>query len=447
MATTATVLDVPSLVSQLMSIERKPIDKLNAKVTDFQSRISSFGTLAGLVSTFQGALTGLKSSLQGYRATSSDASIFSATAANTAVAGTYTLNISRLAQAQNLVAAGQASATTAIATSAATATFTMGGTTTSISIAAGATLENIRDSINAAKPGVTATIVNDGTGTPYRLALTASATGLTNGVSSITVSGGGTALNDLLAFDSTAPSSYTMQETVAAQDASLSVNGIAITGASNTIAGAIQGVTLSLNKTSATPVTLAVGRDTAAISSAASGFVDAYNALVTQLKSRSAYGNATAAAGALAGDGTVRQMLDQLRGIFTTPTSGGSLSYLAEVGIATQTGGTLKLDGTKLADAMTKDFADVDNLFNSATGFGTRLAAWATSVTQTGGAIDLKTKSLNSSVNDYNSQIAKLETRMTALKKQYTTTYTNLNLFLANMNSTSSYLTSQFTKG
>jgi flagellar hook-associated protein 2 len=449
-ASSSTVLDVPTLVSQLMAVERQPIDKLNTQISSYQTKISTFGTLSGLVSSFQTAVQGLNASLQNYSATASDSSVFSASAASTASAGTYSLSVSKLAQAQNLVAAGQASDSSAISSTASTVTFTVGGTSTNVQIAAGATLQDIRTAINAANLGVTATIVNDGSGTPYRLALTANATGASNAISSITVQAGGdTSINSLLAYNPTAnpPASFTMTQSVAAQDAAFTLNGIAITSASNTVGNAIQGVTITLKNTTATPATLTVARDTGAINTAASGFVDAYNALTSQLRSRSAYGSATSAAPALAGDGTVRLMLDQLRGIFTTPASGGTLTYLSQVGITSRTDGSLTLDSSKLNSAMASNFSDVSNLFSSASGFATRLDAWATSVVQAGGLIDTRTKSLNTSIQGYNDQISRLEVRMTALQKQYTTTYSNLNMLLSNMNATSAYLTSQFSKG
>lgn len=449
-ASSSTVLDVPTLVSQLMAVERQPIDKLNTQISSYQTKISTFGTISGLVSSFQTAVQGLNASLQNYSATASDSSVFSASAASTASAGTYSLSVSKLAQAQNLVAAGQASDSSAISSTASTVTFTVGGTSTDVQIAAGATLQDIRTAINAANLGVTATIVNDGSGTPYRLALTANATGASNAISSITVQAGGdTSINSLLAYNPTAnpPASVTMTQSVAAQDAAFTLNGIAITSASNTVGNAIQGVTITLKNTTATPATLTVARDTGAINTAASGFVDAYNALTSQLRSRSAYGSATSAAPALAGDGTVRLMLDQLRGIFTTPASGGTLTYLSQVGITSRTDGSLTLDSSKLNSAMASNFSDVSNLFSSASGFATRLDAWATSVVQAGGLIDTRTKSLNTSIQGYNDQISRLEVRMTALQKQYTTTYSNLNMLLSNMNATSAYLTSQFSKG
>jgi len=445
-------LDVPSLVSQLMSVERRPIDKLNTKISNYQTRISSYGTLSGLVSGFQTALQGLNKSLLGMSATPSDASFFSASAASTAAAGTYSLEVTHLAQSQNLVAAGQVSDTSAIASVASTATFTIGTTNTDVQIAAGATLQDIRTAINSANLGVTATIVNDGSGTPYRLALTSNATGASNGISHITIQAGGDPdINNLLAYNPTPgnpPTLPTMTQTIAAQDSAFTVNGIAITSASNTITEAIQGVTLTLNKLTITPVTLTVVHDTNAASSAASGFVDAYNALASQLKSRSAYGNATTPGGSLAGDGTLRLMQDQLRGIFNTVASGGTLASLSQVGISTQADGTLKLDSSKFNNALTNNFADVTNLFSSATGFATRLVAWTKSVLSSGdGLIAARTKNLNDSIKDYNAQISRLEARMTALQKQYTTTYSNLNILLNNMSSTSSYLSQQLSRG
>jgi flagellar hook-associated protein 2 len=444
-----TVIDVPGLVSQLMTVERKPIDTLNAKVTTYESKISSFGTLKGLVSTLQAALKTLTSSLQGYSATASDTSKFSASADSTAVAGTYSLAVSKLAQAQNLVAVGQVSDTSAISSTASTVSFTINGTTTDVAIAAGATLQDIRTAINGANLGVSATVINDGSGTPYRLALTASETGLTKAISSITVQAGGDAsINSLLAYNPTTnpPAATTLTQTVAAQNASFTINGIAISSASNSVANAIQGVTLTLKAETTTPVSLSVTRDSENITAAASKFVDAYNKLVSQLKSISAYGKSASTSPVLAGDGTVRLMLQQLSGILSTATSGGTLSYLSQAGISLQADSSLVLDSSALSKAMATDFADVTNLFSSATGFATRFGDWSTSVLQTGGLIDQRTEALNTSVDNYQDQIAKLEARMKVLQAQYTTTYTRLNMALSSMGATSSFLTSQFSK-
>lgn len=462
-SSTTTALDVPTLVSQLMAVERRPIDTLNTQITSYQTKISSFGTLSGLVSSFQSAAQNLGTTLQKLAATPSDSSVFSATAGSTAVPGNYTVEVSKLAQSQSLVAAGQASSTATIGNgTATTVTFdfgTIGGGTLTNGVYSGAaftsngngtasitidstnnTLEGIRDAINSAAMGVTATIVNDGSGTPYRLALTSGSSGASNSMK-ITTSGGDGSIGSLLGYDPAGTQNLT--QTIAAQNANLTVNGIAITSASNTVSEAIQGVTLTLTNTTAAPASLTVARDTTAINTAASGFVDAYNALASQIKSRSAYATNGSAGGALAGDGTLRVMQDQLRGIFNTPASGGTLTSLAEVGIAFQKGGSLSLDSSKLNSAISANFSDVTNLFSSSTGFATRLADWAQSTLDPGGLIDTRTQSLNKYVQDRNDEIDRLENQMTALQKKYTAEYTNLNLLLSRMNSTSTYLTQQ----
>lgn len=462
-SSTTTAFDVPKLVSQLMAVERRPIDQLQTRVSSHEAKISSWGTLSGLVSTFQSATKTLGGALEKLAATSSDTGAFTASAASNAVPGSYSVSVNKLAQAQNLVAAGQASSSTAIGDgSATTLTFefgTISGGTLTDGIYSGAsftangsgpasitidssnnTLEGIRDAINAANLGVTATLVNDGSTTPYRLALTSTSTGETQSMR-ISTSGGDGSIGALLNYDPAG--TQNLSQTQAAQNAALKVNGIAITSATNTVSDAIQGVTLSLKNTTAAPATLAVARDTAAITAAATSFVDAYNAMASQMKSRFAYGSKTTAAGALAGDGTLRTMQEQLRGIFNTPATGGTLTALAQVGISMQKDGSLALDSGKLTNALATNHSDVVNLFNSPSGFATRFDAWAKETVNPGGLIDTRTTNLKSNVSNFNTEIDRLENRMAALERKYTKEYTNLNMLLSSMNTTSTYLTQQ----
>lgn len=452
-STSQGTIDVPSLVSQLMTVERQPITNLNNEIASYQSQISSLGTIQGLVSSFQSAEQSLGTSLQAFSAVSSDPGI-TATATSTAVAGKYSLAVSTLAQAQNLAAAGQTSTSGAInAGTSTTITFDFGTTSGSTFTSNGSgtktvtidstnnTLQGISDAINAANIGVTATIVNDGSATPYRLVLTSNNSGASNSLK-ITTNGAGNGVDTLLAYDPAGTKN--MSQTVAAQDASFTLNGIPMTSATNTVANAIQGVTLSLNSATTAPATLTIARDTTSVSTAVTNFVDAYNALYTQLKSRSAYGTATTTSGSLAGDGTVRLMMSQLQNIFMTPTSGGTLNYLAQIGITTQTDGTLKVDSAALNSAMTNNYSDVTNLLSSSTGFVTRFDSWATAVLTPGGLISNHITDLNSSITGFNQQISQLNNKMTTLQAYYTTQYSNLNMLLSSMNSTSSFLTQAF---
>ena len=446
------LLDVPTLVSQLMAIERQPIDKLNTRITNYESKISQLGKFTSLISALQSSLQTLTSKLQGFKATSSDTSAFSATADSTAVGGSYTINVGQLAKAQTLAATGQSSATAAIAGAAAsTLTFTVNGVDKTVNIAAGATLNDIRDAINAADIGLTANVINDGTATPYRLTISTKETGTTNAVTA--VSSDDTAVNALLAYGGASPA---LTQTQAAQNASVTVNGVTISSASNTVAGALQGVTLTLRGQSASAGTLTLEHDTASVMTAVDSFVSAYNAVYNEMKTVSAFKAAATATSSsststssatqtpiFAGDSSVRSMLNELRNVLTSSAT-GTYSFLSQVGISLQKDGTLKVDSGMLESALGSNFSAVSDLFTSASGFATRLTAWSRTTTQVGGTISLRQLDLAKSISTMTGQIDKLEVRMALLKKQYTTTYSNLNMFLAQSNSTTAYLTQQF---
>ena len=394
-ATTGTSIDVNSIVSQLMTVEQQPITKLDVKEASYQAKLSAFGTIKGALATFQSTLQGLSnaSKFQTVNATPSDATIFSATAASTAIAGSYSLDITSLAQAQKLVAAGQTSSTAAIGTGAATtvtfdfgsisggtfstvtgaytnATFTSNGNATkSISIdSTNNSLQGIRDAINSLKMGVTATIINDGSGTPYRLALSSDSSGANNSLK-ISVTGD-TTVSTLLANDPAGV--QRLAETVTAQNANLKVNGVTVSKSSNTVYDVIPGVTLTLNKITASTANLSIARDTTTISNSISGFVKAYNELSSTLTTISAYNPATKAGALLQGDSTVRTLQSQLRAALTTAIAGtsGALTTLSQVGVSFQKDGSLALDSTKLNNAISNNFSDIADLF-AAVGKGT----------------------------------------------------------------------------
>jgi len=462
-SSTNTAFDVTTLVSQLMAVERRPIETLNTRISDTKAKISSFGTLSSLVSTFQSSALGLRTGLQKLTTTPSDPLAFSATPNGNGVPGNYSVSVSQLAQSQSLVATGQTSKTAAIGNGTATTlTFdfgTISGGTLTSGVYSGAlftsngngtasvvidstnnTLEGIRDAINAANLGIGATIVNDGSGTPYRLALSSANSGVANSLK-ISVSGGDGAIDSLLGYDPAG--TQNLSQTRAAQNAELSVNGIPITSASNTLTEAVQGASITLRNVTTTPANLDVARDTQAINAAVTQFVDAYNALASQLKSRSAFASGGNAAGVLAGDNGLRQMQSQLSDIFTSPVVTGTLSSLAQVGIAFKNGGQLQFDSVTFNNALAADFDDVVNLIGSPTGFATRLEDWARNTLSAGGIIESRTQSLRDFVKDRNAEVDRLEQRMTVLEKKYTQEYTNLNLLLARMNTTSTFLTQQ----
>lgn len=409
MVTSTSSLDVNSIVSQLMTVERQPITKLDSREASYQAKLSAYGSVKGAVSGFQTALQGLNSAsrYQTLTATASDATVFSASATSIASAGTHSMEVTSLAQSQKLAAAGQTSSTASIGSGASTtvtfdfgtisggtltsgaytgASFTSSGNATkSITLdSSNNSLQGIRDAINVAKIGVTATIVNDGSGAPYRLALSSDSYGVASSMK-ISVSGDA-AIGSLLAHDPAG--TQNLSETVTAQNANFTVNGVAVSKPSNTVTDVVQGVTLTLNKVTTSPATLTVARDTNSISSSISSFVKAYNDLASTLSNVSAYDAANQRGAILQGDATVRSLQTQLRGIISSSVVGtpGNLTTLSSVGVAFQKDGSLAVNQTQLTSAMTNHFDDIASLFATVGKSTDSLVSYnnATSSTQAG---------------------------------------------------------------
>lgn len=227
-------------------------------------------------------------------------------------------------------------------------------------------LQGIRDAINKAGIGVSASIVSDGSDTPYHLVLTSTKTGATSSMK-ITVAdanGGATdpALSGLLTYDPSGTQSLT--QTSAAQSAKLTVNGIAVTSASNSVAAAVQGVTLSLTGTGSSTVTIA--KDTTSVSTGVNAFVKAYNTLNSTISSLTAYSTASGTGGALLGDATTLSVETRLRQALGKAVQGsGGLTTLSQVGISFQKDGSLALDSSVLNTAISNNFSDIAGLFSA----------------------------------------------------------------------------------
>jgi flagellar hook-associated protein 2 len=380
-------LDVNGIVSQLMAIEQRPRTLLDSKEAGYQAQLSAYGQLRGALSTLQNAVRGLAtpSRFEARTASVADSTVVSASAGATAANGTYEVGVTQLAQRQSLTAAGQTSLTAAVGSGVTTTlTFefgTISGGTLSAGVYTGASftqdgsvptrtvtidasnnsLQGIRDAINAANLGVIATIVNDGSSTPYRLALQSTDGGTARSLR-IGVSGDAS-VAALLAYDPAGTQNLT--QAVAAQDAKLTVNGVAVTSGSNSVTGAIEGVSLALAKAGTTTVT--VGRDSAGVTQVVQGFVKAYNDLNTLLRDLTKFDPQTNSGGLLLGDGTARTVQSQLRTALSSALSGGAdtLRVLSQVGVSFQKDGALALDGGKLSQALASDPAGVARLFAS----------------------------------------------------------------------------------
>lgn len=385
-------LDLNGILTKLMQAESQPLFALDKKEAAFQAKLSAYGSLKGTVSSFQSAVAALntQSKFQAYSATSSDSTVLSATTSSTSTPGSYAITVGQLAQAQTLLTSAKTSTTAAIAAASTSTTLTFqfgtissgtltngvysGSTFTQDATQASGTititdannsLQGIRDSINAANIGVTASIVNNGNATtPYNLVLTSKNTGLASSMK-ITVGGDADAsVTSLLAYNPAATQNLT-QSTVA-QNATLTVNGVSVSSASNAVTGAVTGTTLNLITTGSS--NLSVARDTAAVTASVQALVSAYNNTTSTLKVFTSYDATTKKAGILLGDIATQSVQSRIRSTITSALSGlgsSSLTTLSQIGVSFQKDGTLTIDNTKLQAALTNSFNDMSRLFTA----------------------------------------------------------------------------------
>lgn len=458
-------LDLTSLLDQLTTAESVPLTLIQKQQTSYTTKLSAYGYLQGALGSFQTAAAKLADPtlFQGVSAVSSASNVLNATATSQAAAGNYQIDVTQLAQAQTLAAAGVADQAGAIGKGTVTIDFgtiaggtldAASGTYSGASFSADAaraptsividdsnnSLQGLRDAINQKTGlGVVATIVNDGSGTPYRLVLTSSQTGQASSMR-IAVTGDAS-LGNLMNNDPAG--TQNLQQTSAAASAALKVNGIAVTSATNTVSGAIGGVTLTLAGTGTS--SLAVGADSSLPESAVSAFVNAYNSLQSTVTQLSSYDSSTKQGAALLGDSTLRNIQTRIRDVLNTPQA-GQLKVLSNVGVTFQTDGTLAFDSSKFRTAYAAGASDVGALFSGAagSGYGTQLSSLVTGFTSTGGLLASATTGVQTTLTSLDKQYTDMQTRVDAKVAAYRTQFQQLDSLMASMNSTSNYLTQQF---
>ena len=426
-------LNVNAIVTALVNAEKSgPQLQISHKAT------ATSATLAGLTS-LNSALASLQSSLSAltavgtfstYAAALGDTSIGTASTLPDAQSGSYALSVSQLATAQKRSsdAYGKTSAV-----GSGTLTIGVGANSLALSVAPTDTVSDIAANINKAStnPGVSATVVYGASGA--QLLLTSSKTGAANAFSISASSGSSSALAALAAKLGTAGSSE-------AQDAQLTLGGVAVTSASNSVSGAIDGVTINLTKIGST--TLTVSQDNSAATSAVQGFVAAFNSYAGTVATLSSYDATTKSAGILLGDTTLNSVQRQISNLLGGTVPNNSIGSLAALGITRSATGTLVLDSGKLTAALGTTPNAVRELFGGPSGYATRLNTSLTGFTSSGGIIATRELGLNSNLTKLNTQQSALDARMTVYETQLRNQYTALDKLMAKLNSTSTYLTS-----
>lgn len=444
-------LDTESIITQMMSIERRPVLLLQQQEARIQGRISAMGSLKSGLAGLQSAIRTLKSA-SGYskmQATSGNTTALAATATASAVAGKYKVEVTALAVAQQVKSSAFAVSDTEVGTG--TLTIKVGAkAAVNVTIdATNNTLSGIAQAINKANTDVIAGVIFDGS--DYYLTLSSKETGAGNTIS-LTMADADLVNDDAsglskIYFD---PATQSMSQTQAAVDADLTVNGIAVTRSGNTISDLIEGVTLTLKQTDAgNPFELTVAQDSGAVTTNINNFVTQYNTLIDTLKLLRGYDPETKEAGLLLGDSLTRQVEGQVRAFIHRQfgDQGQAVRRLSDLGLSQGQDGKLSLNETTLSSALADNPEAVKTFFTSTAtgseGFAVQLDTLLDGYLKGTGLLVAKQNGLNSSVSRIGDQVERIELRLAKREENLRRQFESLESLMGQFQNTSGVLSQQ----
>lgn len=436
-------INTTEVVDALVEAQRAPlqqsIDRLKTKA-DVQ--ISAYGFVKSSLNTLKSAFDALNdvSDIKNFGVSSSNSGVLDGTASTNAIAGDYAIAINTLAERTvwntNVITA--ATSTTSINGGVAFSfDINKAGTITTIN-ATTDTPAGIQDAVNKAGIGLTAGLIDTGNGFVVSLA------------------GEYGRDNDFIVqnIQNTAAMTATRQST--AVNADLTVNGVSVTRASNTVSEAVPGVTLNLKATTAAQ-TLTVAQDSSTLETALRNLVTVYNDVESVFDQLSTGADPDdPAIGALSSDSTFRALRNSIRNILTTPSStpSGNINYLSDIGIQFQRDGSLSINESRFTTALSSEFSDVVQALTAGTDnqtiFGTASRGIAGDVgvlihnmTKTTGTITSIITGANDDLSDYQQKLEDLDARMEKVRDRYVTQFGAMQTIVDQMNSTRDYLKQQ----
>lgn len=437
-------LPLSDLLKNLENNENKALAVIQSRKTAADDKLSSYGKLKSAVTAFQKAADAVRNTdAFGTIAAKTGSDAISVTTTNKAIAGQYSVQVDSLATAQTLVYSGQADRTAAIGADG-KITFTVNGEEKTLDLTGKDTsLDGLVKAINSdPNLGVNATIINNGTpGSQYQLLLTNRDTGTDAAVSKIQVDGNAD-LQSFLGYDNAGTNAGITVS--AASNASISINGIAITSQTNTIDDVIDGVKLTLNQTTASATSLSLTQDPSVAKTAIQDFVKSYNSLLGSIKELTTYDIKAQKGSPLTGDSVARSVQTRMRDAIAGGFDAGQGTNLAQIGIAIDPKtGTLLIDDTKLDKALAENGEGVKSLFASDTGIGKRVSDTAEGLVSSSGAISNAETSMSKTVDDITKQFEVTSDRIAQRMETYRNQFTQLDAMVSQMNSLSSYLSQQ----
>lgn len=453
-------LDLNGLLDKLTKAEQQRLTPYTTKQSSYKAQLTGYGTLKGALEKFDNLSKEMAKEDFFKATTATEHDAFKITTNAKAVPGNYVVEVKNLAQAQTLT-------TQAKVSDQGEKLGKEGITNRSLTITAGnppketkiplsddqTSLVEMRDAINGAKAGVTASIMRVGDN-DYQLAISSSTTGENNKIS-LQVDNDDK-LGDILNYNATRGTTTAMKQTVAPQDAELMVNGTAIKRSTNSISDALQGVTIDLKTKTKTdePQHLVISTNTAGTTDKIKEWVDSYNSLLDTFNSLSKFtpvktGEApNPTNGPLLGDNTLRGIQSSIKSALSAAQDNPELKGLGNLGISTNTKtGKLEIDSAKLKKAMDEKPDQVSNFFvgnGKDTGMATEIHNEIQCYIKSGGIIENSTKSINTNLDRLNSQITTVTASIQNTIDRYKQQFVQLDTMMSKMNGTSNYLAQQF---
>ncbi len=404
--------DVQALVNQVLFVEKAPVRLLEGQQLQLDDQSSALSGINSERLGLKDAVNALNDPFGKFNsklAASADTSVLTVTADATATAATHTVTVSALATTSSFSSNQLADGTTTFATGSIGLQVGAGAPVTITVDSSNNTLDGLAAEINNQDLGATATVITDANGA--RLSLVSNTTGQPD---DLTISNNTTGL--------------TLTEDVTGTNASLTVDGVSISSTSNTVSGAIPGVTLNLTGASGTDVTVTVQSDTAQAREAIDEFVASYNAVVEAVNAQSGAGSP------LAGNSSLRLVQEQVLSAATHSITGNNgFVNLAATGINTQADGTLSVDGDKLDSSLSTNFSEVQNLLQSQSpaGVAQNFSDKLTSLTDTiNGPLHIALKGISNNSKNMTDQVDAFEVRLEFRQQALIEEFSRINSFL-----------------
>ncbi len=445
-------LDTTSLINALVAASGIPKETTQARIAEYANKETKLTELIGKLTSAKTALEALsdEDSFGVYTASYTDNDAFSVELTEDAVKGSYDIGVDQLATNDMWVATGVTDSDTETVNDwigsgdTLTIAYNSDGDSVDITVDSTWTLDDLAEAINNQVDGVSAYVMNDGSGTnEYRLVVQTEETGEDNFLAFSSTNG----LDAYLNLDDATDTAYHVKTS---QNAEITVNTVAVSSSSNTVTTAIAGMTLSLTDATSSDITVTVGDDVDSITDSVQAFVDAFNEAVQLVKIQSVYNAEEGIKGAFVGESSVRTATSGVLNsvltdfandaAYSAALTGNAYGTAYELGIESDGDGKLTFDAAAFREAYGDNRADVVTFF---TGAFTEAVTEKLDVylDDTTGSLAVRKDSLQNRIEDLNDQVDRMDDRIATLESRLRSQFTAMEVNMAQLQSSSSFLT------